>query len=125
MFVDGTDEVPERLQDKAWAIVSRMGQLTYIPDYMDFERLKHGVAAILIWMAVNDEINLSDYQQLDFFNSIQLRKSVRGIERKLISPVYQEVAYQELTARSILEERGTNAAAASLAARAGAKMKVM
>ena len=55
-------------------------------------------------MVINDEISLQDSHEIVFYASVALRKSVKGIERKLISPVYSEVAHQELTSRSILEE---------------------
>jgi hypothetical protein len=124
MFVCGMDEVPERLRAKAWAIVSRMIQLTFIPDYADFERITHGAIAILTLMSVNDEISLQDYQELMLFFTINLRKSVKGIERKHVSPVYSEVAHQELTSKSILEEQRSSPAATSLMARIGSKMRV-
>ena len=124
MFADGTDEIPERLRGKVWGIITRMNQLTYIPDYADFERLQHGVQAILIWMAINDEIALKDYDEIFYYVSIQLRKSVKGIERKLVSPVYSEVAHQELTSRSILEETRNNPAASGLLGRIGSRLKV-
>ena len=124
MFADGTDEIPERLRSKYWAVASRMNQLTYIPDYLYFERLMHGVQAILINMTINDEITLKDSQEILYFVSIQLRKSVKGIERKHVSPVYSEVAHQELTSRSILEETRNSPAASSLMARIGSKMRV-
>ena len=124
MFVDGMDEVPERLRAKAWAIVSRMVQLTYLPDYADFTKLCHGALAILISMTVNDEITLQDNQELYLFFTINLRKSVKGIERKHVSPVYSEVAHQELTSKSILEETRNSPAAAGLISRIGSKMKV-
>lgn len=124
MFADGMDELPERLREKAWAVCSRMVQLTYIPDYADAERLTHGALAILINMAINDEITLKDYQDLLFFFSINMRKAVKGIERKHVSPVYSEVAHQELTSKSILEEQRSSPAATSLMARIGSKMRV-
>jgi hypothetical protein len=124
MFVDGMDELPERLRLKAWAVCSRMLQLTYIPDYDDAERLTHGAIAILINMAINDEITLKDYQDLLFFFSINMRKAVKGIERKHVSPVYSEVAHQELTSKSILEERTNSPAATGLMARIGSKMRM-
>jgi hypothetical protein len=124
MFVDGTDEIPERLRGKVWGIITRMNALTYVPDYADFERLTHGVHAILINMAINDEISLKDYEEIYYYVGIQLRKSVKGIERKLISPVYSEVAHQELTSRSILEETRNSPAASSLMSRIGSKMRV-
>jgi hypothetical protein len=124
MFVDGTDEIPERLRAKVWAVTSRMNQLTYLPDYDDFERLMHGATAILINMSINDEITLKDYEEITYFIGIQLRKSVKGIERKHVSPVYSEVAHQELTSKSILEETRNSPAATSLMARIGSRMKV-
>jgi hypothetical protein len=124
MFVDGTDEIPDRLRGKVWGIITRMNALTYIPDYMDFERLYHGVQAILINMTVNDEITLKDNEEILYYVGIQLRKSVKGIERKLISPVYTEVAHQELTSRSILEETRNSPAATGLMSRIGSKMRV-
>jgi hypothetical protein len=124
MFVDGTDEIPDRLRSKVWAVTSRMNQLTYVPDYMDFERLMHGVYAILINMSINDEITLKDYEEVVYYVGIQLRKSVKGIERKHVSPVYSEVAHQELTSKSILEEQRSSPAATSLMARIGSKMRV-
>lgn len=123
-FVDGTDEIPERLRTKVWAVITRMNALTYIPDYADFERLQHGVTAILINMSINDEITLKDYQEVAYYVGIQLRKSVKGIERKLISPVYSEIAHQELTSKSILEENTRNPAATGLMSRIGSKMRI-
>jgi hypothetical protein len=124
MFVDGMDEIPAHLQTKAWAVCSRMLQLTYIPDYQDAERLNHGAQAIIIGMAINDEITLKDSQDLLFFFAINERKAVKGIERKHVSPVYSEVAHQELTSKSILEETRNSPAATSLMARIGSKMRV-
>lgn len=123
-FVDGTDEIPDRLRSKVWAVITRMNALTFIPDYSDFERLQHGVMAILINMAINDEITLKDYQEIAYYVAIQLRKSVRGIERKLISPVYSEIAHQELTSKSVLEENARNPAATGLMGRLGSRMKI-
>ena len=123
MFVDGTDEIPEHLR-RAWAVTSRHLQLTYIPDYLDFERLMHGIQAITIGMVINDEMSLQDSHEIVFYASVALRKSVKGIERKLISPVYSEVAHQELTSRSILEETRNSPAASSLMSRIGSKMRV-
>ena len=124
MFVDGTDEIPERLRAKVWAVTTRMNQLTYVPDYADFERVGHGVQAICIGMAINDEINLADYQGIIYYTGMQLRKSVKGIERKHVSPVYSEVAHQELTSKSILEETRNSPAATSLMSRIGSKMRI-
>jgi hypothetical protein len=124
MFVDGMDEIPAHLQSKAWAVCSRMVQLTYIPDYIDAERLNHGAQAIVIEMTINDEITLKDAHDLLFFFAINMRKAVKGVERKHVSPVYSEVAHQELTSRSILEETRTNPAATGLMARIGSRMKV-
>ena len=123
-FVDGTDEIPDRVFARLWGIITRMNSLTYIPDYADFERLQHGVTAVLISVAIEDEVNLKDYQQIAYYVGIQLRKSVKGIERKLISPVYSEVAHQELTSKSILEEASRNPAAAGLMSRIGSKMRM-
>jgi hypothetical protein len=124
MFVDGMDEIPTRLQSKAWAVCSRMVQLTYIPDYLDAERLNHGAQAIVIEMTINDEITLKDAHDLLFFFAINMRKAVKGTERKHVSPVYSEVAHQELTSKSILEEQRSSPAATSLMSRIGSKMKV-
>lgn len=124
MFVDGMDEIPAHLQRAAWAICSRMVQLTYIPDYLDAERLNHGAQAIIIEMAMNDEINLKDAHDLHFFFAINMRKAIKGIERKHVSPVYSEVAHQELTSKSILEEQRNSPAATSLMARIGSKIRV-
>jgi hypothetical protein len=124
MFVDGMDEIPAHLQSKAWALCSRMVQLTYIPDYLDAERLNHGAQAIVILMTANDEISLKDAHDLLFFFAINMRKAVHGVERKHVSPVYSEVAHQELTSRSILEEQRNSPAATSLMARIGSRMKV-
>lgn len=124
MFVDGMDEIPAHLQSKAWAVCSRMLQLTYIPDYLDAERLNHGAQAIIIEMTINDEITLKDAHDLLFFFAINMRKAVKGVERKHVSPVYSEVAHQELTSKSILEEQRNSPAATSLMARIGSKLRV-
>jgi hypothetical protein len=67
---------------------------------------------------------LKDYEEAIYYVGIQLRKSVKGIERKLVSPVYSEVAHQELTSKSILEETRNSPAATSLMARIGSKMRI-
>jgi hypothetical protein len=124
MFVDGMDEIPAHLQSLAWAVCSRMVQLTYIPDYIDAERLNHGAQAIVIDMTTNDEISLKDANDILFFFAINMRKAIKGTERKHVSPVYSEVAHQELTSKSILEEQRNSPAATSLMARIGSKMRV-
>ena len=124
MFVDGTDEIPVLIEgEKSGYYHPYECAHVYPGRDMDLERLYHGVQAILINMTVNDEITLKDNEEILYYVGIQLRKSVKGIERKLISPVYTEVAHQELTSRSILEETRNSPAATGLMSRIGLKIE--
>jgi len=114
LFVDGIDEVPPWLRDTGWAIVSRMNSLTYIDGDFDFERLMHGVRAMLRAMIWQRKIDLNEAIQIENFVGVQFRKSKGGKERRLIAPGYQDITHSESSSSSVLDERQSGNAAMGL-----------
>jgi hypothetical protein len=105
-FVDGIDEVPEWIRAKVWAVITRMNNLTYIDGDFDFERLSHGVRAILRAMMWDDEISLQDMTEIEYYVGVQLRRSKLGKERRYIAPNYSQIVHQESASNdTVIDER--------------------
>jgi len=117
-FVDGIDEVPEWLQEQAWALVTRMNQLTYIDGDFDFERICCGVRSQLRPLVWKRKLTTLDMQSIEYFVGIQLRKSKFGRERTNIAPGFQTIVHQEMGASGgIIDQNagGGNAAMGTMA----------
>lgn len=95
-FVDGIDEVPLWLQEQAWALVTRMNQLTYIDDGFDFERMMCGVRSQLRPLVWKRKLTTLDMQSIEYYVGVQLRKSKGGRERDKIAPGFQTIVHQEM-----------------------------
>jgi hypothetical protein len=95
-FVDGIDEVPAWLQEQAWALVTRMNQLTYIDGDFDFERMMCGVRSQLRPLVWKRKLTTLDMQSIEYFVGVQLRKSKGGRERDKIAPGFQTIVHQEM-----------------------------
>ena len=118
-FVDGIDEVPEWLQAQVWGLITRMNQLTYINDDMDFERLQCGVRAMLRPLQWSRKLKIDDVSQIAYFVSIQLRKSKKGLERRYIVPGYQDITHHETAVgHTVVDEPQRNFAAQGMVSKA-------
>ena len=114
-FVDGIDEVPPWLRSIGWAIISRMNALTYIDGDFDFERIMHGVRAMLRALQWDRKLTMNEAMQIENYVGIQLRKSKLGKERRLIAPGYQDITHTEANnAGSVIDERAQGNAAMGL-----------
>jgi hypothetical protein len=94
-FVLGIDEVPPELREKAWALITRMNQLTVIDGDFDFERMQHGVRAMLRAMLWERKISLLEMNQLEYYVGVQLRRSRGGKQLRYVAPGYSQILHQE------------------------------
>ena len=98
-FALGIDEVPPWMRDTMWALVTRMNNLTIIDGDMDFERLMHGVRAMLRAMLWERKITLNEMTQIEYYVGVQLRRSRGGKQLTLVSPGYQKMVHEEVTSK--------------------------
>jgi len=96
-FALGIDEVPAWMRDKMWALVTRMNNLTIIDGDFDFERMMHGVRAMLRAMQWERKITLLEANEIEYYVGVQLRRSKGGKQLKYVSPAYQEHVHAETT----------------------------
>lgn len=114
-FVLGIDEVPEWMRDKVWALTTRMNNLTIIDGDFDFERMMHGVRAMLRSMLWESQITLLEMNEIEYYVGVQLRRSKQGKQLKYIAPGYQNILHEEAsTNQSLVEERQNPGLAASM-----------
>ena len=114
-FTLGIDEVPAWMRDKAWALISRMNNLTIVDDKFDFERMMHGVRSMLRAMHWERQITLLEMNQLEYYAGVQLRRSRKGQQLKNVSPGYQQILHEESsTNSSVIDERQQGGAAMGL-----------
>jgi hypothetical protein len=108
MFILGTDEVPSHLRESAWALATRMNQLTIIDSDFDFERMMHGVRAMLRSLMWERKISLLEMNQLEYYVGVQLRRSRSGKQLRLVAPGYQQILHQEETTKDSVIDGAPN-----------------
>jgi hypothetical protein len=72
-----------------------MNQLTIIDGDFDFERMMHGVRAMLRSLMWDRKISLLEMNQLEYYVGVQLRRSRGGKHLRLVAPGYQQILHQE------------------------------
>jgi len=114
-FALGIDEVPPWMRDTMWALVTRMNNLTIIDGDIDFERLMHGVRAMLRAMMWERKITLNEMTQIEYYVGVQLRRSRGGKQLTLVSPGYQKMVHEEVNSKdTVVDERQQGNPAAGL-----------
>ena len=114
-FVMGTDEVPEWMRDKVWALTTRMNNLTIIDGDFDFERMMHGVRAMLRAMHWERQITLLEMNEIEYYVGVQLRRSKGGKQLRYTSPGFQQILHEESTSKeSVIDERQGGSSAMGL-----------
>jgi hypothetical protein len=97
-FILGTDEVPAWMREKAPLVATRMNQLTIIHGDFDFERMLHGVRAILTMMQWDGELEPMEAVQFEYFIGVQLRRSRDGKQLRYVAPGYSQILHEESSA---------------------------
>jgi len=114
-FILGIDEVPDWMRSVVWAVITRMNALTIIPDPEDFERLSHGVRAMLRAMMWERKISLKEMNEIEYYVGIQLRRSRGAQQLRWVSPGYQQIIHQEsVSHNAVVDERQQGNAAMGL-----------
>ena len=108
MFILGTDEVPPHLREAAWALATRMNQLTIIDTDFDFERMMHGVRSMLRSLMWERKISLLEMNQLEYYVGVQLRRSRDGRQLRLVAPGYSQILHQEESTKDSVIDGGPN-----------------
>ena len=112
MFVLGIDEVPPEFRGDNWALVTRMNNMTIVSDENDFERMTHGIRAMLRPMCWDRKITLRDMNNLEYYAGVQLRRSRGGRQLKYISPGYSQILHEESSTKdSVIDEKNAGNAA--------------
>ena len=121
-FMLGIDEVPDWMRAKVWALITRMNNLTVIDGDFDFERMMHGVRAMLRSMHWERQITLLEMNEIEYYVGVQLRRSKAGKQLKYVSPGYQQILHQEGSAHdTVIDERHGGNAAMGLLNKQGSK----
>lgn len=94
-FVDGTDEVPDWIRRKYWAIVTRMNQLTQIKDDKELARVEASIRAMIRPFIWKTNVTSEEIFMLQHYTKTQILKARGGIERRLIAPQLQEITKHE------------------------------
>ena len=94
-FLDGIDEVPERLLPNVWSLITRHNQLTNVAGTIDHYKLMAGVRMQLrplVWRGI---LTVSDMNNIMYYVGIQLRKSLHRGERLSLAPNHTELIREE------------------------------
>lgn len=90
-FLDGIEEVPEELLKPLWGLFTRHNALTNISTPWEMERVRTQVRAVTRTMMWEGTINLKQMVMIQRYVDLQLMKSHRHGERKLLAPWLQQI----------------------------------
>ena len=100
-FLDGNDEVPERMRHPLWGLFTRHNALTNIPNEIEMNRTRTLVRCCTRVMGWEGSIDLVDTVQVQRYVELQIQKSRGQGERRLLTPWLQEITRKE----SIVESK--------------------
>lgn len=90
-FLDGIDEVPDRIKEKFWGLFTRMNALSYIPNEFEMHRARVFIRATIRPMLWKGEITSEEMMQIQRYIELMIQKSRNQSERRLLAPWLQEM----------------------------------
>jgi hypothetical protein len=106
-FLNGNDEVPNRLRIPLWGLFTRHNSLTNIPNEIEMNRTRTLVRCCTRVMGWEGNIDLIDTVQVQRYVELQIQKSRNQGERRLLTPWLQEITRRdEFTDRGNQNQKG-------------------
>jgi hypothetical protein len=90
-FLDGIDEVPDRIKEKFWGLFTRMNALTFIPNEFEMHRARVYIRATIRPMMWKGELTHDEVMQIKRYIEMMIQKSRNQSERRLLAPWLQEM----------------------------------
>lgn len=90
-FLDGIDEVPDRIKEKFWGLFTRMNSLTFIPNEFEMHRARVYIRATIRPMMWKGELTHDEVMQIKRYIEMMIQKSRNQSERRLLAPWLQEM----------------------------------
>lgn len=108
-FLNGTDEVPEDLFARLWGLFTRMNQLTNIHNEIEMDRVRTLTRTITRPMQWAGDITFEQERQIVRFVELQIQKSFKQGERRLLASHLQEIRRVEESAERFQTRGGSGA----------------
>jgi hypothetical protein len=94
-FLDGTDEVPDTLFERMWGLFTRQNQLTNLYNETEMNRIRALVRSVTRPMGWRGDLTLEESQMTKHFVELQIHKSFKQGERRLLVSSYMETKHSE------------------------------